>query len=207
MRRDPTEGASAHLAGIGGLLIAGGRSLRFGEEKAMSTCRGVPLMDASARVFSDLTAYAVSARPQSGAARYAQTRRLPLLHDDPNAPSGPLAGVLAGLRWARRQGFDYLATAPCDVPLIPRDLVSHLAEAIGAAQVAYAVTAQGEHPLCALWRVDLADDIAQRLQAGEHPAVRAVLAASGARAVRFADARAFANANTKAELAALERRP
>lgn len=197
---------SVNLADIAGLLIAGGRSRRFGEEKAVSPFRGAPLMDASAQALAELGCLAVSARAGSGAERRAQALSLPVLHDDAELASGPLTGVLAGLRWAQREGFGFLATAPCDAPLLPRDLVSRLREAIGEASAAYAVTEHGEHPLCALWRVDLADAIAGCLKTGEHPAVRAMLAASGAVAVRFADADAFANANTQDALTALEQR-
>jgi molybdopterin-guanine dinucleotide biosynthesis protein A len=197
---------SVRLQDVAGLLIAGGRSLRFGQEKAVSPFRGAPMMDASARALAGLGALAVSARAGSGAEAHAHALSLPVLHDDPQLASGPLTGVLAGLRWAQSNGFGFLATAPCDAPLLPHDLVSRLAQAMGEANAAYAVTAQGEHPLCALWRVDLADAIAACLNAGEHPAVRAMLTASGAVPVQFADANAFANANTQVELAVLEQR-
>lgn len=173
----------------------------------MSPFCGQPLMDASARPLAELACVTVSTRPGSGAERHARARGWPVIHDDPALPSGPLAGLAAGLQWARQHGFTYVATAPCDAPLLPADLFHRLAGAIGAAPAAYAVTPQRDHPLCALWRVDLAEAIAARLAAGEHPPVRDVLAACGAVAVHFEDTCAFGNANTKAELAALEPRP
>ncbi|MGD9981364.1 MAG: molybdenum cofactor guanylyltransferase [Hyphomonadaceae bacterium] len=198
---------SARFAQIAGLLMAGGRSRRFGEEKATAQFCGEPLMDAAAHVFAELTCFAVSARPGSGAERHAITQARPVLHDDPALPSGPLAGLAEGLRWAKQRGFALLATAPCDAPLLPVDLVGRLADEIGGAPAAYAVTQSGVHPLCALWRVDLLDTIVSRLRAGEHPPVRKVLTECGAVAVRFGSPDAFANANTKAALAALEQRP
>ena len=197
---------SALLTEIGGLVIAGGRSLRFGEEKAVTPFRGAPLMDACAHVFAPLARIAVSARPGSGAERHALSRAHVVLHDDPALPAGPLAGVAAGLRWARAENLALLATAPCDAPLLPADLVQRLAAAMGAAKAAYAVTARGAHPLCALWRVELLETIEAHLHTGEHPAVRAILAACGAVPVEFEDAGAFANANTPETLAALEQR-
>lgn len=194
------------MAHIAGLLIAGGRSQRFGGEKAMAMFRDQPLMDLSARVFSALPRFAVSARPGSGAERRAHAIGCRVLHDDPLAPSGPLAGLAAGLEWAHREGFAFVATAPCDMPLLPDDLVQRLAAGIGEASAAYAVTDQGAHPLCALWRVTLADAIVSRLRAGEHPSVHAFLAECGAIPVRFENGEAFANANTKEALALLERR-
>lgn len=202
----PPENKSVDLSEIAGLLIAGGRSSRFGEEKAVSRFRGAPLIEAPARAFSALRCFAVSARPGSGAEQHARARNYPVLHDDARYPSGPLTGLLAGLLWARSSGFGFLATAPCDAPLLPDDLVQRLARAIGDRPAAYASTSTGEHPLCALWRSDMAETIAARLAAGDHPAVRRMLAECGAATVMFEDAGAFANANTKTELAALERR-
>lgn len=198
---------SAQLTEIAGLLIAGGRSLRFGEEKSIALFRGAPLMDACAHVFAPLAIFAVSARPGSGAERLALSRANTVLHDDPALPSGPLAGVVAGLRWAKAKDFALLATAPCDAPLLPSDVVQRLADGIGDATAAYAVTSGGIHPVCALWRIALLDVIETRLRTGAHPAVRAVLAECGAVPVLFEDGDAFANANTPEALAALEQRP
>jgi len=194
------------LTNIAGLILAGGRSLRFGEEKAVAAFRGGVVMDGAVHLLAALPAFAVSARPGSGAERRALELGAPVLHDAPDAPSGPLAGVAVGLAWARRAGFAFVATVPCDAPLLPIDLVARLAKGIGAAPAAFARTAYGEHPLCALWRVTLADRLSARLDVAGHPAVRAWLREIGAAPVPFEDAAAFANANTADVLATLELR-
>ena len=189
---------------IGGLLIAGGRSTRFGAEKAMALFGGAPMMDGAARLFAGLPGYAISVRAGSGAEGRARQLGVEVLYDDPALPSGPLAGVLSGLAWAKARNFEFLATAPCDAPRLPCDMVTRLSERIGPAPAAFAMTRVSEHPLCALWSIVLYESLNERLQSGNHPAVRAFLAESGARAVEFNDADAFANANTPTALAALE---
>lgn len=189
---------------IGGLLIAGGRSTRFGAEKAMALFGGAPMMDRAARLFVGLPRYAISVRAGSGAEARARQLGAEVLYDDPALPSGPLAGVLSGLAWAKARNFEFLATAPCDAPRLPCDMVTRLSEQIGAAPAAFAMTRVGEHPLCALWSIALYESLNERLRSGDHPAVRAFLAESGARAVEFSDTDAFANANTPTALAALE---
>jgi molybdopterin-guanine dinucleotide biosynthesis protein A len=193
-----------NLRQVAGLVVAGGSSTRFGSEKAAAKFRGAPLVELVARAFADLPRHAISARPGSEAHKHACAAGLQVLHDHADHPAGPLAGLAAGLDWARREGFTLLATAPCDAPLLPSDLVLRLAAGIGANSAAYAVTVEGAHPLCALWRVQLADALNVRLRSGQHPAVRAFLSEIGAAAVRFDDADAFANANTPEALAALE---
>lgn len=188
-----------------GLLLAGGRSSRFGAEKAVARFGGAMMMDAVLMRMAPLAAVSVSARAGSAAAAHARTLGLDLVHDDVTGPAGPLAGILAGLTWAKCRGARFLATAPCDAPLLPSYLFARLLCGLGDAPAAFAVTAEGEHPLCAVWRVALLPCLQQTLAEGEHPSVRALLAEMGAARVTFADARAFANANTPAALAALER--
>jgi molybdopterin-guanine dinucleotide biosynthesis protein A len=186
-------------------LLAGGRSSRFGAEKALACFRGAPMLDRVASRFADLAAFAVSARQGSGAERRAQELGVTVLHDAPSAPSGPLSGICAGLHWAKHLGLSFLATAPCDAPLLPRNLFPRLLASIGAAPAAYARTAQGAHPLCAVWSVRLLPPLTTLLDAGQHPSVRGLLAEIGVEAVYFPDERLFLNANTPNALAALER--
>lgn len=188
-----------------GLLLAGGRSSRFGAEKAVAPFGGRLMMDSVLQRFGALAACAVSARPNSAAAIHAQALGLDILYDDADAPTGPLAGVAAGLAWAKGANFKVLATAPCDAPLLPADLFPVLLASMGTALAAFAVTDSGEHPLCAVWRVEMAEYIAAEFVDGRHPPVRALLAERGARRVHFNDPRAFANANTPDALEALER--
>lgn len=194
------------LARTGAVLLAGGRSQRFGVEKAAAPFRGGLMMDAAAAPFAQCASFAVSARAGSGAARHALALGIEVLADDPQHAQGPLAGVCAGLKWAVRQGFDLLATAPCDAPLLPHDLVVRLMRGRGEAPAAYAVTESDLHPLCAIWSMDLLPALTRALACGSHPAVRAFLSDHHARPIHFEDAFAFSNANTPEALAALEAR-
>lgn len=192
-------------ARVGGMLLAGGQSRRFGAEKAVARFRERLMMDAVSERFAPFAHFAISARPGSAAAARATRLRATLLNDDPSLPPGPLAGVLEGLKWAQGCNLDFLVTAPCDAPLLPTDLFARLLDAIGAAPAAFAVTSEGEHPLCAVWQVSLQTPLESALRSGVHPSVRSFLAEQQAQRVWFDDARAFANANTADALLALER--
>lgn len=195
------------LARTGGVLLAGGRSQRFGSEKAMALFHGRPLMDVVAERFDQCAAFAVSARDGAAAARRAGEAGVEILNDDPRHPAGPLAGVCAGLHWAKGKGLEFLATAPCDSPNLPHDLFSVLLNDSQGAPAAYAITDEGEFPLCAVWSTALEAPLSQILNSGAHPAVRAFLATHGARRVSFADTQAFANANTAEDLIRAEHSP
>jgi len=182
-----------------GLVLAGGRSRRFGREKAAAEVAGRPMI---AWVLDVLTPacveVAINARLGTQAAAYAAQAGLKTLSDDPADPDGPLAGVRAGLAWAKALGADALATAPCDTPFLPADLVARLGAGWapgGGARVA--VSPAGMAPLCALWPLPSALDlIGETLAAGRHPPVRRVLEAVRAVEVEFPDPRAFDNLNT-----------
>jgi molybdopterin-guanine dinucleotide biosynthesis protein A len=192
-------------AATGGVLLAGGLSTRFGAEKAVAKLRDGLLMDVVCARFAPLARIAVSARPGSAAERHARVCRLDVLHDDPTHPNGPLAGLAAGLAWANQHRLRFVATAPCDTPRLPIDLFSTLLDRIGKAPAAFAVTPEGLNPLCAVWRTDMLARLLTRLK-DHHPSVRSVHADWGSIPVRFDDAAAFINANTREALAALEAR-
>ena len=188
---------------ICGMVLAGGRSSRFGSDKAAALLLGRPLLlwalDHLARA-CDRTA--VSAQPGSAAAILAAEGGWMVLADGAGDAAGPLAGIRAGLAWARGQGADFLAVEPCDAPLLPPDMHRRLGDAIGAAPVAVARTEDGLQPLCALWRTVALEAVAAALHGGAHPPIWRLLQDLGAAQVAFADPSAFVNANRPADLKA-----
>jgi molybdopterin-guanine dinucleotide biosynthesis protein A len=196
-------------ARVAGLVLAGGRSRRFGREKAMAVWKGRPLLAWSLEALEGggCEVVAVSAAPGSGAEALADGAGHRVLHDDPRHPPGPLAGLVGGLAWAASGGFDALATLPCDTPLVGPEQVRLLIEALGDAQGAHAVTGDGAQGLCAVWRCGLAPALAARMFAGDHPPVRRLLAEIASRPVAFGDSTLFRNVNTELDLATLSPPP
>ncbi len=188
---------------IGGLILAGGRSSRFGREKAVAVLNGEPLIARVEKVLSCGTSVlAINARMGSAAAAYAAQMGIACLQDGDGDVAGPLAGVKAGLRWAGSQGLDWLATSPCDTPFLPADLVTRLHQGAGSFG-AIATTRTGAHPLCAIWPTSA---LAIIETIADHPPMRAVLARIGAMEVMFGEPDAFANLNTPDDYAVALRR-
>jgi molybdopterin-guanine dinucleotide biosynthesis protein A len=188
---------------VAGVVLAGGRSVRFDGEKAAADLEGQPLiLWAARRLQRSCPMVAANVRPGTDSESLARVAGLPLLYDLPGDALGPLAGVKVGLIWARAQGARALAVSPCDAPLLPDDLFTRLIEAAGEG-AALAETAEGAQPLCALWPVSALSPVVEALQGGNHPPTWRLLDSLGATRVRFADAHAFANINTRADLAAI----
>jgi molybdenum cofactor guanylyltransferase len=188
---------------IFGLLLAGGLSSRFGSEKAVHPLGGAPMMDrplAALDAVSDRLA--ISARPGSAVRREAVRRRQVCLTDARGAPSGPLAGIQAGLAWAATLGADWLVTAPCDAPTVTPTLLRALKAAVLlGAPAAMARSPRGVEPLIAFWPTAAARPLVDAaLARGDHPPVRRLLARLEAIEVAGHDGR---NINTREEFAAL----
>ncbi len=204
---DPGQTLHPPDRSLAGLVLSGGRSLRFGGEKAAAPLGGKPLLLwATERLQGACGAVAVNTRPGTEAETLAETHDLPVLHDAPGDPDGPLSGIKAGLAWAAGIGARSLAVSPCDAPLLPQDLFQRLYEAAGEQGAAMAVTADGRQPLCAVWPVAALSVVTAALADGAHPATWRVLESLGAKPVRFDPPEAFANLNTREDLAAAAER-
>lgn len=148
------------VAGIGGLVLAGGLSRRMGGgDKSLRSLAGMPMI---ARVIERLAPQvgplAISAN--SDPAAFADFR-LPVLADLHPGRAGPLAGVLTGMDWvARRPDLSHLVTVATDAPFLPRDLVARLRACAAPDRLVLARSASGRHPVFGLWPVSLRDDLA-----------------------------------------------
>ena len=188
---------------IAGVVIAGGRSVRFGGEKAAAILAGRPLlMWAARRLQASCPVVAVNARPGTEAEALARAEGLHLLYDAPGDATGPLAGVKAGLGWAESIGASAIAVSPCDAPLLPEDLFVRLIKEAGSG-AAMAETSEGHQPLCAVWPVSALPAVTTALENGAHPATWRLLDSIGAKRVRFHAAADFANVNTRPDLAVI----
>jgi molybdopterin-guanine dinucleotide biosynthesis protein A len=145
-----------------GVVLAGGLARRMGGgDKARIRVGGLTILE---RVLERL-------RPQcaglilnanSEAERFADTGLSVVADSVPDHP-GPLAGILAGLDWTAKHAPDieWVVSAPCDCPFLPRDLVArlHQARAGAGAQLACARSGERRHPVVALWPVILREEL------------------------------------------------
>ncbi len=209
------QNALIALHDITGLVLAGGQGSRMGGvDKGLQTFHGTPLArHALHRLQPQVGAVLLSAN--RNAKDYA-VWGAPVLADGMADFAGPLAGFLAGLQHC---STGWLLTVPCDTPLFPPDLAERLAQAAQAAGTALAIASAPEsdaatgatvlrrQPVFCLLRATLQTDLARYLDGGgrkigawlaRHPCAVAAFDRPGD------DLQAFANANTLAELQALE---
>ncbi len=194
---------------VTGVLLAGGLSRRMGGgDKCLRDLAGKPMLGhVIERLAPQVGAMVINANGDPG--RFAPFG-LDVVPDTVGGFAGPLAGVLAGMRWSGSVAPDarWIVTVSTDAPFLPLDLAQRLLEAVTDDPQTIALASSGGdvHPVIGLWPVALADDLEEQLKAG----VRKVLHWTGRHAsvvVDFPFLRfhgrmidPFFNANTPEEL-------
>lgn len=159
------NGTTTHTPGTTGLVLCGGLGRRLGgTDKGLHPVGGKPLV---CYVLDRLT-------PQVEVMMINANRNLdryrrfghPVIADRDGEFKGPLAGVLAGMYACHTE---WLVTAPCDAPHLPRDLVANLFDAASAGGAEIACASDGERlqPTFCLYRTRLASALADYLESGE----------------------------------------
>ena len=182
-------------------ILAGGRSSRFGRDKALEPFPSEPGRETLlARVLRRLAPLArrrvvVRAAPladlPAGVEQFA----------DPNPGGGPLV-ALASLFRARAAHRWFVA--PCDSPWLEPELYARLVAELRDAPAAVAWCEGRCEPLVSLFAPSGASALAAIAEQSPRLALHAALAQLGARRVDFADRAPFRNVNTPAELALAE---
>jgi molybdopterin-guanine dinucleotide biosynthesis protein A len=184
---------------ITGVVLAGGLGRRMGStDKGLQELKGRPMAAwVTERLGPQVDELLINANQNME--RYAAFG-YPVVPDKVPDFAGPLAGLHAALSAATHP---LVATAPCDSPFLPADLVARLYQALiaGDAELAVARTFDQSHPVFCLCRRHLLPHLTDYLASGNrkfglwHDSLKAV-------EVAFDDeAEAFENINTRDELA------
>lgn len=187
---------------VTGVILAGGEARRMGRrDKGLLLLAERPMIEYVLSVMQpQVGAVLINAnRNHSSYGRYG----FPVVADEYSGFNGPLAGMASCMRLVKTE---YMATAPCDSPFIPADLVIRLARKLERAGAEISVAHNGERmqPVFSLIRTDLLDSLLQFLARGERKIDKWF---AGHRTVMadFADEpRTFLNINTPADLQKIE---
>jgi molybdopterin-guanine dinucleotide biosynthesis protein A len=164
-----------------GAVLAGGRSSRFGSDKAAALWGGQPLADHAADAIAGHVDEVV---------RVGNGNAVP---DLPAPDLGPLGGVAGALAFGAARGFDTVLTIGCDMPRLPDGLV----EAILRRAPAFC----SDVPILGHWPVAFAAPLIALLEEDGNRSVRRWARAVGALPVPSPSP--IPNVNTPADLLAL----
>lgn len=143
-----------------GFVMAGGRSLRMGRDKALLPWGGTTLLG---HALDRLRAVCARVMVLSGPEPRYLDQGAPVLADSvPGA--GPLGGLLTALEHAHGAAALLLAV---DLPFVPAALLAHLVEAVADADAAVPVVGGRPHPLCAAYGPACLDAVRRRVAGGD----------------------------------------
>jgi molybdenum cofactor guanylyltransferase len=174
-------GLSGHLGNapkvsVAGFVTAGGRSIRFGQDKALVKLGGEVMLARMCRIVSQatgsVTIIADRQRPYAGFSA-------PVI-EDMWPGEGPLGGIVTALLHSRESalvGAQRAASAAaenwnlivsCDMPFLTPEWLKYLCD-FALASNAKAIVPQsqnGREPLCACWRTSTAAELQTAFQGG-----------------------------------------
>jgi molybdopterin-guanine dinucleotide biosynthesis protein A len=195
--------------GLAGVVVAGGRSSRFGSDKAAALFRGRPMLawvlDALAPCCDELIVVRADGQ---GLPHLGDGYSVTLVHDEHFA-QGPLAGLIAGLDAVTT---DRAFASSTDVPLLQPRLIRFLSERAQGFDVVVPDVGGSLQPFSAVYRTGRClEAFRKSFDTGNR---RVVAAYAGLEMLTVDEATlrevdpdllSFRNANTPAELADLER--
>lgn len=154
------------LQDISGAVLAGGRARRMGgEDKGLVEIDGKPMVVFIVEALKAQTA-AVFINANRNLKKYGELCGCRVVPDSVGNFAGPLAGMASVMEVAQTP---FVLTAPCDSPLLSRQLGPRLFEALQREDAELAVAHDGKRmqPVFALLHRDLLDSMIAYLRSGE----------------------------------------
>jgi molybdopterin-guanine dinucleotide biosynthesis protein A len=140
-----------------GVILAGGKSRRFGEDKSKIKLGNKTLLehviDKVKKEFSELLII-------SNNQNYRFTsKRIFLVQDFIKGQLGPLIGVLSAMKWVElnKKNYKWIATFPCDTPFFDIKIIEYLKikSFETKKKLVFLKSAEKRHNIFGLWSLDL----------------------------------------------------
>ena len=154
---------------ITAVLLAGGQAKRMGGgDKCLLELAGSPMLTwVIQRIETQTKSLILNAN--GNIERFALFGH-PVIKDTIEGHPGPLAGILAGMRWAEKNApqTTHIVTIPTDAPFLPSDLITRLnaASTTPKNEIVLANSHGRTHPVIGLWPVTLAPELNEAIQIG-----------------------------------------
>lgn len=170
-----------------GVILAGGKSSRFGSDKAEALYLGQPLIaQVAAAISGQVDAMAVAGRAYGD---------WPAITDRPAPNMGPLTGLAGALNFAANAGHEYVLSVGVDNIGLPENLAAILSPAPGYIK---------SQPIIGLWPVSVLEALDKLLASQERHSMLNYISKIGARAVELDTPPA--NINSAADLSEWEKK-
>lgn len=156
---------------IVGVLLAGGKSRRFGKPKAFASFEEQDFWKYSIDAMSENTDQQIIISQPDLVSRFKGKTSCEILEDDESVMGkGPLAGIYTAIKHKRAKWYVIIS---CDVPLIKRQTIHSLLNLRNDQVQAIIPQIKGKlHPLIGIYHYTVLDKIEQQLRDGDYRVIK-----------------------------------
>ncbi|MDC0333514.1 molybdenum cofactor guanylyltransferase [Candidatus Pelagibacter sp.] len=185
-----------------GVVLAGGKSQRFGEDKSQVKLGDKLLIDyILSEIIDEFNEVLVVS---NNLIDFKQSEKISLIKDF-KKDLGPLGGVLTAMKWVKDNNKDYqwISTFPVDTPFFKNEILKNFLKRINIEEgkLFFINSNDTRHNIFGLWSLDLMDKLREDLDKGERK-VEVWANSIGVKNInmKFENKDPFFNINTKEDL-------
>ena len=185
-----------------GVVLAGGKSQRFGEDKSQVKLGDKLLIDyILSEIIDEFNEVLVVS---NNLIDFKQSEKISLIKDF-KKDLGPLGGVLTAMKWVKDNNKDYqwISTFPVDTPFFKNEILKDFLKRINIEEgkLFFINSNNTRHNIFGLWSLDLMDKLEEDLDKGERK-VEVWANSIGVKNInmKFENKDPFFNINTKEDL-------
>ena len=136
-----------------GVILAGGKSKRFGEDKSKVMLNGKTLLEHTLdKIKSKFNLILIVSNKKTFKDHIT-------INDCVDGQLGPLVGVLSAMKWIKKNNYNYkwIATFPCDTPFFDISIIDKFTEASMSndSQLYFVKSEDKRHNIFGLWSINL----------------------------------------------------
>jgi len=190
-----------------GVVLAGGKSQRFGEDKCQVKLGGKLLID---YILSEIIdEFQEVLLISNNSINFKKSEKISLVNDF-KKDLGPLGGVLTAMKWIKKKNKNYqwISTFPVDTPFFKKQILKDFLQTLKheESKLFFIRSDDTRHNIFGLWSIDLLDRLEEDLNKGDRK-VEIWANSIGVKSVnmRFENNDPFFNINTKEDLEKAEK--
>jgi len=185
-----------------GVVLAGGKSQRFGEDKCQVKLGDKLLIDyILSEIIDEFKEVLIISNNKI---KYINSNKISLVEDTKKG-LGPLGGILTAMKWIRQNNKNYkwISTFPSDTPFFKKQILNNFLEEIKnyEGKLFFINSNDTRHNIFGLWSIDLLERLEKDLDNGERK-VEMWANKIGVKSInmKFENKDPFFNINTKEDL-------
>ena len=150
------------------VVLAGGKSKRFGEDKSQVKLEGKILIDyILSEIIDEFNETLIVANQNIN---FVQSSKISLIKDFKEG-QGPLGGVLSAMKWIKenKKKYNWISTFPVDTPFFTKKVLKSFYKniKIDEGKLFFIRSKETRHNIFGLWSVDLMDQLESDLLKGD----------------------------------------